>query len=538
LLTLFVWQARWRLRRWFWDAFAAAKFFTNTPLAVTASRPPGERIDTMPLSASLSFVRPDAHPLAEIKAAAHIPRDEKSFRKTRYPLKRLAFPFQQWAYRWLSPMQQDLPPINADPHVALTYAYRGWRRRGYDAPVLPPEFLGSPDLGSLAVRGPYACYLRKGREADEWEWDLTSLGQYECYKELYPLDVRVLFTADGQRLRERSIMSGQIGRSVPGDPQWPFAKQLALCALSNHMTLVRHWNWVHLIPASAFAIATRNHLDRDHPIARLLWPHIFGTIQSNAFGNMAQLAPEGDFEHVFSFTRAGLYDLLRDSHRSFSFDVTDPSKDAGSRGLVQPPFLTPTQANLTELFGQFLNHTGRYVALYYPAGQLDQARRSVHTTPHIKAELQALASWLEQLNSLIPNGTGYEWDRLSRDDLAALLAQLIYLVTTVHETVGAALWNYQLWPHRQPVRMYRDGRREPLDVYQRLVNFNYLLNVDRTPLVADYSHLALPGPLEEQARTVFQEFQRSLERCDAEMRNQPWAVWKIYPCDLEAHINA
>ena len=285
-------------------------------------------------------------------------------------------------------------------------------------------------------------------------------------------------------------------------------------------------------------MATRKHLDADHPIARLLWPHLFGTIQSNKFGNMAQLSPDGDFEGVFSFTRGGLYDLLRDSHRTFKFDITDPDRDAALRGIDHAPFPLPTHKNLGQLFELFIAHAQRYVALYYPPGLLDAVLQHAGTDARTKHELTALGEWLEMLNRLIPNETGYAWASFTRDDLARLLARFIHLVAAIHETVGSALWNYQLWAHRQPVRVYKDGRREPLDVYQRLVNYNYLLNVERTPLAADYAHLALPGPRQDRAKTVFQDFTRSLEQCEREMRTEPWAVWKVYPSDLEAHINA
>jgi len=304
------------------------------------------------------------------------------------------------------------------------------------------------------------------------------------------------------------------------------------------MSLVRHWNWVHLTPAASFAIATRKYLDADHPLARLLWPHVFGTIQSNKFGNMAQLSEGGDFEAIFSYTQKGLYDLLADTHREFDFGITDPHKDAGSRRINTGVFATPTQDNLQQLFDVFLAHTTRYVKLYYPDGRMLAALDDAGYPPQQKREIQAIIEWLKTLNKLIPHGTGYEPETFTRDDLSRLLARFIYLVTALHEIVGSALWNYQLWAHRQPVRVYRDGRREPLDVYQRLVNYNYLLNIDRTPLVADYSHLALPGPEEEAARAAFRAFKTGLEDCELQMRKEPWAVWKLYPSDLEAHINA
>jgi arachidonate 15-lipoxygenase len=123
---------------------------------------------------------------------------------------------------------------------------------------------------------------------------------------------------------------------------------------------------------------------------------------------------------------------------------------------------------------------------------------------------------------------------VTRDSVAHLVACMLYLVTVYHEMVGASLWNYQLWPHAHPVRVSKDGRREPLDVYQRLVNMSYLLQVIRTPLINDFSPLAL----DDKGKQAFRDFKKNLQDLQRLMTREPWAAWKIYPEDLEANINA
>jgi hypothetical protein len=89
------------------------------------------------------------------------------------------------------------------------------------------------------------------------------------------------------------------------------------------------------------------------------------------------------------------------------------------------------------------------------------------------------------------------------------------------------------------VRLYKNRAREPEDVYERLVNMNFLLHVKRTRLMDDYSFLAEGLPKQEEAAKCFRQFKQSLEELDRQMRDRAvWAPWIIYPKELEAHINA
>ena len=115
-----------------------------------------------------------------------------------------------------------------------------------------------------------------------------------------------------------------------------------------------------------------------------------------------------------------------------------------------------------------------------------------------------------------------------------MLAGQLYLVTAQHEILGSFMWNYQLWTHRQPARIYPDFRPEPLDVYQRLVNANYILNVHRRALMHNFSDLAL----DYRAKAAMLQFQTDLAVLQLKMDSQPHAVWRICPRDLKVNINA
>ena len=114
-----------------------------------------------------------------------------------------------------------------------------------------------------------------------------------------------------------------------------------------------------------------------------------------------------------------------------------------------------------------------------------------------------------------------------------MLAGQLYLVTAQHEILGSSMWNYQLWTHRQPARIYEDFRPEPLDVYQRLVNANYILNVHRRALIHNFDDL-----VPHDAWPALSRFQSALLELQATMDSHPHAVWRIRPRDLKVNINA
>lgn len=527
----------WALRAGFWNRWATLKFRSIKPVDIPV---PGrlsrwqwllmhvydKRLTTIhrvPFQTIFHDI-----PISNIIVAGHVPGDEWDWKVKFFTW------WQVLMYRLFPPMQPGLPAIPGDPYKALAQAYTERHRRVFQPPVMPLEHQGSPDLGSLAVKGPYACYLKRCGQ-NEYEWDFGNLKNHEYHDNVYKLGVRVLFRVDAatQMLRPSQIET-ELGVSKQGDATWEFAKKLALCAATNHLSLVRHFNGVHLAAGAHLAIATRNWLFPDHPLGRLLWPHIFRTQESNRAVTRAQMAKGGDFESIFSFTHRGMCDLFSAMYNQYKFLVNDPAKDAQDRGITDGGFETPTQNDLQRLFNLFRQHARDYIGIYY------QSNAAIEEDEKIKR-------WLGELHATIPNGIKEVWNgEITCDSVANVVASFLYLVTVQHEFLGSFLWNYQLWANQQPTRVYRNGARVPLDVYQRLVNANFNLNVKRTPLICDpqrppyrenYAYLALAGEKQTQAEAVFMGFQATMEALEAEWRREPWSVWRVYPQFLDVNIN-
>jgi hypothetical protein len=359
----------------------------------------------------------------------------------------------------------------------------------------------------------------------QFQWDLEVLDRYEVHSGLLPLGVRVTFRVDESSRRLEVVdIDSELGRSRPGDADWDRAQQIALCALTTHVSLARHYNGVHLASGGPLAIATRNRLPARHPVMRLLWPHIYRTQYSNHITTQGQMLKGGDFEGTFSFTHRGMCKLFEESYDEYDVTVCDPARYAAERGIASGGFDTPALDNYVAVFDVLRAHADRYLAAYYGTDG------DVTADDHVQA-------WIDDLDRLIPGGVKKalgDGGTLTLEGLGRLIGTFLYLATVQHDVLGTGLWNYQLWNHIQPVRIYKTGHRVPVDVYQRLVNANFLLNVHRTPLMQDFSYLALDTAGAEAFRRFFDD----LHALQATLEREPYACWKVYPKILEANINS
>lgn len=532
-------RLRWLMRNGLWSRIVALKFSTNRDLDVTRLEKDPRRLQAVPLSHAFPGIA-----IQNVLVGAHAPRDER-YPLFRYLIRRIFSRIFMFLNRIYPPEVGGLPLIDANPQMALAQAYTDRHRRAVgqaaqrrgllpkdvlEFPVVPAELKGTPDLGALAVQGPFAGYIRKVVNQDSFEWDLRHLTEYHPQTGLYRLGMRVQFQLDATRKRLIPMrIESALGLTYPSDDNWALAGRLALCALSTHTSLIRHSSWVHLIGGESLSIATRNTLPEDHPLCRLLWPHIFGTQASNRLGLESQLVPRGDFESVFSYPHEEIYRLFNDSVDAFDVQAWDPHAYAAKRGISDAGFEQPTERNLSALFDVIHRHTTGYLGIYYG------------TDLDVRSD-RAIREWVDALGKALPNGVPMTSGSLTLASLARLAASCLYFATVQHELVGAFLWNYQLWTDVMPARVARDGSRETVDVYQRLLNMNFMLNMPRSPLMADLTGLALTEPAcpERSVRAVaaFASFRQDLEALQHTMEREPWMPWKLYPKSLDVNINA
>jgi hypothetical protein len=501
----------WRWRRGFWNFFMEFKFRHAKPMVIPVPMVQTRPIVPVPFAQQFPQI-----PISGIMVADHVPSDESQLAAQAFCRLQLVLD------RAFSPMESGLSQIDADPVAALADAYPASHRRSFPAPTRPAGFDPVIDLGRLAVDGPYSGYVTKKKKG-VYQWDVSALEGFELHPGLRSPAAIVEFKLD---VRSRSLratrIDSELGSCAPGDRDWDLAQRLALCGVTTHLSLVRHFNWLHLMCGGPLSFTTRNCLLATHPVRRLLQPHVYATHSSNQMVTLDQMAPGGDFVNIFSFTHAGMCELFERTCADADLRRFNPGLDARLRGVDDAELNTPALENFTELFGVIRAHVERYLALYFGT---DEA---------IAADEQ-LAAWVEHLDAYVSHGV----DELAGAPLTLsgatdLIATLIYFTTVEHEVLGSGVWNYQLWPDVQPPRVYASGQRLPLDVYARLVNANFTLNVRRTPLMSDFSTLAL----DPRGAQAFRSFRDDLSALQVSMDAEPTTGWRIEPRMLKANINA
>ncbi len=417
----------------------------------------------------------------------------------------------------IPPQQRGLPPTDTNPHVALDHAYTAAHRRRFAAPIRPAALVG-PDLATLAVASPFACYLAANGDGT-FGWDLRMLDDFECHAGLRPLGAVVTFEPESNGPGLTAVrIDCDAGSCTPSDPDWHIARRLASTAASTHLSLVRHFGWIHLAAGGPLAVVTRNRLPPDHPLRRLVWPHVYATQYSNDLVTLDQLTTGGDFEGIFSFTHNGVNGLIDATIDEFDLGVVDPDVDASLRGLHG--VASPSLDNRRQHHAVFVTHARRYLERYFDDDGI--------------AADAGVQSWRMELSRRIRGVDRVAGETVTLEGTARLAAAIIQLATVEHEILGSGMWDYQLWTDAMPAWISVDGSAPPIDVYQRLVNANFNLNVRRTPLLSDFSPLALDA----NGADAFRAFQSDLRALQASLDTDPAEPWRMEPKRLKANINA
>ncbi|MGH9126884.1 MAG: lipoxygenase family protein [Acidimicrobiales bacterium] len=454
-----------RLRFWMYRQIVAVFVWTDFKTQrVLPLRPPAEgKVEFRPYAESFPNL-----PLAGLYDPQTFPATEKA------RLRLLAISVTKAGMRLAQLVcPASTPPVPNDIDALVRAVYPRLFRSAWPHPPSVPEGLAAcgegtsgPDvIAELAVRGPFASYLRRA-DTGGYEVDLSWMLDYPAKEGFARPGARAsLETVDG---RLRTV-------ATSGSPA------ALLAGWNEDLTTFRHNISVHLALLTPVALATTNHLGPSHPLRRLLQPCFQTVLIGNRELATLQLSGRRGFSvRIFSHDPEVLTDMA--SQRLCGFDIWDfePPTHFARRATSKTPFPYPYRDNVLALYDETLQYVASYVALYYAADSALDTDREVK-------------GWLQQLDRLVINGISMPPDGLTRDWVSRLCATVIHTSTVEHDYLNNVAWDYSTLSWMVPVVVPLSGeamdQRRAFDLLATLIGtwkrYNMLLTADLPSLALD-----------------------------------------------------
>ena len=298
--------------------------------------------------------------------------------------------------------------------------------------------------------------------------------------------------------------------------KWKIAKYFVNVACAIQHESVAHLGDCHLI-MEAVAVATHRQLAKDHPLFRLLEPHLRFTISINDGASHNLIVPGGVVAANVGANIDWTLKMVNDAREAWRWGENSPETIFALRGvdkLAAYPFRDDTLL----LWKAIHDFVGAYVAIYYP----DDA--CVSSDPELTA-------WVEELRSpQRGNLPGFPEKLSSRQELVDVIAQMIYTAGPLHASVNygqypfagfapsVAAAVYKAAPTREDV--INDEKQclawfPPLDVALYTVSFVYLLSSIQFDALGHYaSNRQYPHFADRAAQKALEAFQAALAQAE------------------------
>jgi hypothetical protein len=336
--------------------------------------------------------------------------------------------------------------------------------------------------------------------------------KYEVREGLCRLGCKINFAEESGKLRVWSV-EYQGGTVSPTDPTWDLTERIALCTLATHLTVWRHGMQYHVGGVAPVAVITQD-MPPEHPIRRLLAPHISETPSTNYYTHLT-LRRSGFDVTGFGFPLEVILKYYDDGASALHLAMLDVRCDTARRDI--PETLDyPWYRQALRYWALFEAYVSDYVSHYYP----DQAA--------IEKDKE-LQSWFELLDDNIVNGIRGYVDSLTKENLIKLCTLYIYTVTVEHEE--NTLWDYAVF---LPTTVHSDGTIQTVGEVQSALNFEFVISSATNRLINDQTHLAL----DRRAAEIMTRLQTGLKELQAEMEGGVDHYWRVYPKDLESSVSA
>jgi hypothetical protein len=396
---------------------------------------------------------------------------------------------------------------------------------GGGRPELWSDWQTDEGWARVFVQGPCAGELR--REGDVLVVDASPLSHGERKPGVAPLGVKVAIHVDAKGTRPAWIQMEDGTRVTPdqGDA-WSYARIVASAAMHNWVANVRHVIFLHYCAGQHVSVLVHNHLPWSHPLHRLLYPHVAGTLAVNWAANASFMGPGRIAEHTYAFTWKGLQQLVPVAFRAFSWEEYDIPEVLARRGVMDlvERGLYPYGEDALLLWGTIDAYVRDYLSLYYA----DDAA--------VRAD-EALQKGLAALDAVMP---GKPLRATTLPELARLITRFIHMVSVEHKLVSGIAYDFFTHPYWFPA-LARVGRNAEEAVpfreeAEQNVMFRHAISAPSWKLMDDWTFAAL----DERGAGAMRRFQAGLAAAgdviDQRNGRRAFPFPHLHPTGLESSV--
>ncbi|MES2663970.1 MAG: hypothetical protein V4629_11795 [Pseudomonadota bacterium] len=414
----------------------------------------------------------------------------------------------------------------------------------YPLPEVPSDLRNGAARGDrlggiLSGSGMFMQYLRRTGE-NTFSVELEGLRAYEPRPGFERLGFRAELKFENNIMQCQKIILGDqivakpdatMSRWTSSWLAWEKAQDIAMATMMMDSIAIRHLLVVHLINIGMIG-KERNTLEVNHPIARFMDPHTVGTVGIHwsqiplLIGDFAFLAM------IFPYDNLTINTILNDAAKTIDFALLDFEADVKSRNLDRAlPFKMRFQEYCLNLYREYRAGIKRYVETIYESDQ------AMHNDKNIMAMMDG---WINQVlpteNKSIQNYLqGKNGLMLTRDDLARLVANYVFMATITHENVGNGILQYALQAHLMPIAVPMGTKHLSVRRFYNMASVLLWTSLPKYALGSFYAATKIPES--EELQSLAHAFWELIRYLMDIQENDPRLPGAALPGLLERSVN-